>query len=179
MSISEISEAKYTLNVGCGGRPKDKASYLGDVRIDVIRSPSVTIIMDAHHLAFVNNVFDEIYCFAVLEHLASPFNALKEMRRVLKPNGKIIVVVPNVWLWRRIYRGIQRRKVQAGITDHKQGWDIFELANLACQVGLKIEEHGWINWYPDKRRLWWIDELLPTPLGKKSMYAVIKRRMIK
>jgi len=139
------------LNVGCGGRSYDKACYFGDVRIDVERFPSVMMLMDAHSLAFGDSIFDEIVCFEVLEHLDSPIKALKEFRRVLKENGEIMISVPNVWYWRRILRAlIKRHEVfdEVPTADHKQAWDIHEFHNLAYQVGLKITDVKWLDWYP-------------------------------
>lgn len=140
------------LNVGCGGgRASDKATYLGDVRIDLKRFPSVTIIMDAHHLGFRASTFDEVYCFEVLEHLESPIKALKELKRVLKDEGSITVTVPNVWYWRYIYRALSKRYNvfdDPPPTDHKQAWDIYEFHSLAYQGGFKIVEVRWLDWYP-------------------------------
>ncbi len=111
------------LNVGCGGRAYDKASYFGDVRVDIKRFPTVTVLMDAHFLAFKDSSFDRIVCFEVLEHLSSPFKALKEFRRVLKNDGDVILSVPNVWYWRRIFRFLLRKKKvfdEIPGRDHKQ-----------------------------------------------------------
>jgi predicted SAM-dependent methyltransferase len=174
LTSSKVEHQKLTLNVGCGGRPEDKACYLGDVRIDIIRFPSVTTCMSAENLGFIDNVFDEVYCFEVLEHLISPFNALKEIHRVIKPNGRVVVTVPNVWYWRRIYHAIRRKKIHAS-TDHKQAWDIQELINLVSQIGLKIKKYGWIDWYHERRKLKWIDKLLPKFMGKTHMYAIISK----
>jgi SAM-dependent methyltransferase len=43
-------------------------------------------------LPFADNSFDAAFACAVLQHLAAPLAALKEMRRVLKPGGVIGVV---------------------------------------------------------------------------------------
>ncbi|MEM3617009.1 MAG: class I SAM-dependent methyltransferase [Conexivisphaerales archaeon] len=151
------------LNVGCGGRPRDKACYYGDVRVDIARFPTVTALMDAHFLAFKASVFDKIVCFEVLEHLDSPIKALKEFKRVLKTNGKIIISVPNIWYWRRIVRAlIEKQKIfkTSPEIDHKQAWDIYEFHSLAEQVGLKVANVDWLNWYGRKRKLNFLDRLL-------------------
>ena len=135
------------LNVGCGGKSHHKACYYGDVRIDIKKFPSVTMLMDAHSLGFKDSVFDRIVCFEVLEHLQSPFQAMKEFRRVLKNNGEIIVSIPNVWYWRRFFRTILKRYKKVPTIDHKQAWDIQELRNLAYQVGLQITDFKWLDWY--------------------------------
>jgi SAM-dependent methyltransferase len=43
--------------------------------------------MDAEAMSFPNNSFDVVFSRAVFEHLASPANVLKEVRRVLRPGG--------------------------------------------------------------------------------------------
>ena len=43
---------------------------------------------------FENQVFDVIWCSEVLEHLFEPAFALREMHRLLKPNGRLLVTVP-------------------------------------------------------------------------------------
>jgi SAM-dependent methyltransferase len=41
-----------------------------------------------------SNYFDIIICTEVLEHTLNPFNAVKELHRILKPGGKIYVSTP-------------------------------------------------------------------------------------
>jgi len=154
------------LNVGCGGRLDDKVCFLGDVRIDVKRFPSVMLLMDAHFLGFKELVFEKILCFEVLEHLESPIKALKEFKRILKEDGEIIVSVPNVWYWRRILKTKTKKyedrenheNLSAG---HKQAWDIHEFNSLAYIVGLKITEVKWLDWYlQGKRKLSIMESIL-------------------
>lgn len=43
----------------------------------------------------INEQFDIITLFHVLEHLHDPISTLKQLKRLLKPNGKIIIEVPS------------------------------------------------------------------------------------
>jgi ubiquinone/menaquinone biosynthesis C-methylase UbiE len=45
-----------------------------------------------YHLPYADGSFDAAFACAVLQHLAAPLAALKEMRRVLKPGGVIGIV---------------------------------------------------------------------------------------
>jgi len=47
-------------------------------------------------LPFSDSFFDAVTCIAVLEHVFNPPNVLNEIHRVLKPNGFLIMQVPNV-----------------------------------------------------------------------------------
>lgn len=50
---------------------------------------------DASSLPFVNDSFDTLCCFQVLEHLDDAPGFLFEARRVLKPGGELILTTPN------------------------------------------------------------------------------------
>ena len=47
--------------------------------------------LDAHNTKFSNNTFDFIICTNVIHHLSQPVKFLKEMNRILKQNGKLII----------------------------------------------------------------------------------------
>lgn len=53
-------------------------------------------IGDIENLDFPDAYFDFVFCVGVLEYLKEDSLALKEIRRVLKPSGKVIFTVPNM-----------------------------------------------------------------------------------
>ena len=78
------------LSIGGGpSRPNDKLTNL-----NIGPFPNVDIVADAHHLPYADESVDAIYCIAVLEHLSEPVTAIREMFRVLKKGGKILVDTP-------------------------------------------------------------------------------------
>ena len=52
---------------------------------------------DATQLDFPDDTFDAIICSEVLEHLPDYDAALQEIRRVLKPDGRLCITVPHAW----------------------------------------------------------------------------------
>jgi len=52
---------------------------------------------DARQLPFVDQSFDKIICSEVLEHLEDYGAVLREIKRVLKPNGILGISVPRAW----------------------------------------------------------------------------------
>lgn len=64
-------------------------------------------------LPWSNAYFDKIICAEVLEHVTDSEVALKELLRVLKPGGILIVTVPNLnadgTLWGRVMRALRLR----------------------------------------------------------------------
>lgn len=54
---------------------------------------------DAQNLPCKEDVFMQVVCSEVLEHLLSPSEAIHEMARILEPRGVAIISVPNeVWI---------------------------------------------------------------------------------
>jgi SAM-dependent methyltransferase len=55
-------------------------------------------------LPFASSQFDAVFWGDNVEHLFSPLNTLKEIHRVLKPEGVLILSTPNMgWIINRIY----------------------------------------------------------------------------
>jgi SAM-dependent methyltransferase len=84
------------LNVGCGGQ-----TY-GTHFLDVYPSRNEVKKWDAEKgIPFKNDFFDEVYSRNLFEHLKNPNFVLKEMFRVTKPNGKVVLITDNAsyWVW--------------------------------------------------------------------------------
>ncbi len=53
------------------------------------------IAADATNLPFNNNHFDTVICVDMLEHVAQDGLVIKEIHRILKPRGQLVISVPN------------------------------------------------------------------------------------
>jgi len=97
-----------TLDLGCG-----KGLFLYYCRNDGIEifgvdcdkmtvraakklSEKRVFLSDALNLGFKNNTFDNIVSLDVLEHVKNPEQMLKEVKRILKPGGRLYLHVPRM-----------------------------------------------------------------------------------
>lgn len=76
------------LDCGAGFRP---VYYENVVNFEIGSYPTTDVLGFAEDLPFADNSFDAVFSFAVLEHVKYPFQAAKEMTRVLKPGGRLAV----------------------------------------------------------------------------------------
>ena len=101
------------LDVGCGAArsyapelARRAGSYVGvDVSataVELARGGGLDarVIEDASELPFADGSFDKVVCVEVLEHLFAPAAAVAEIRRVLRPGGRLVASAPNVAYWR-------------------------------------------------------------------------------
>lgn len=54
-------------------------------------------------LPFKSGTFDVVFCSHVMEHLDSPINGLREMNRVLRPGGTVIIGLPTDYSLPRVF----------------------------------------------------------------------------
>ena len=85
-------QAFIKVELGCGPNKKiDDA-----ISVDMVNLEGVDIVANINNgLPFDDNSIDEIYSFHFLEHVNDLEFVLKEIHRVLKPNGKNIGTVPH------------------------------------------------------------------------------------
>ena len=78
----------YSLNIGAGSTAT-KIPQCVELEYSIHRNTA--IVGDAHCLPFKDEVFDTVVSFNTFEHLYDPFAAAKEILRVLKPGGKVVI----------------------------------------------------------------------------------------
>lgn len=121
------------IDVGCGRKPYrslfNTKTYLG---LDIENpghsheNEDIDVFYDGKVFPFENDHFDNALCNQVLEHVFNPEEFLKEIHRVLKPGGKLLLTVPFAW------------------DEHEQPYDYaryssFGLKHLMEQAGFEIE----------------------------------------
>ena len=141
-------------------------------------------VNDVTQLTFEDDTFDVVTAFSTLDHLptdASRRQALREMSRVLKRGGRMIVTAPNRWnlpytLWSR--RAQRNQKADFG---YEYEFSPTELAGMMKEVGLQptLFASTLGNTLPVKLKptaiLQKLFRLIPTRLGKRMGYLAEKR----
>jgi SAM-dependent methyltransferase len=90
-----------TLDVGCGMRPYEKTFFAGAskyIGADYLTDRSKPdVVCSALDLPFGENEFDTVVSTELLEHVPDPLRAMREMNRVLKPGGHLVLTTPMYW----------------------------------------------------------------------------------
>lgn len=92
--VSKYGGNSKTLEVGAYGKPSYSRFFTNKVGLDVREGPGVDVVGSVYELPFEDHSFETVLCMVVMEHLEYPDKAIAEMKRVLKPGGKIIISVP-------------------------------------------------------------------------------------
>jgi len=105
--LRSIRPGMIVLDAGCGDQRYKKVlpngvAYVGldyeETRILYYSdAPEPHIKATVESMPSDSNYYDVILCTEVMEHVESIYCALKEMKRVLKPGGKIIITVPFIF----------------------------------------------------------------------------------
>lgn len=127
--LKEDISNKSFLDAGCGTGWFSKAASargaqvtamdLGEGLLSKVREKTdvTTVVGSLMDIPFPENSFDIVMSSEVIEHTPDPKEAIKELCRVLKPGGKLILTTPNklwffsVWLANKLalrpYQGLE------------------------------------------------------------------------
>ena len=154
------------LEIGCG---YDRSLNV-DVACDVIRTPETDLLSDAHNLPFRESVFKSVKMFEVLEHLQNPTQALKEIRRILTPKGKLCFSIPNtlfIGVFFRWFTGLTLK----GSPEHINAWRFLEISNLLRRNGFTITYYWFddTHFHSNMRKAKFL-RILPSRLSKHALF---------
>ena len=87
-------------------------------------------------LPYDDGTFDLVTAFDVVEHMDDDLAGLSEMRRVLRPGGRVLLFVPTfMFLW----------GVQDDVSNHRRRYRLPELQRVLEQAGFEIERSTYAN----------------------------------
>lgn len=123
--LSKYSSNEKILDIGSGGSGYDRY-FPNRLTVDIDPNRKPEIIADVHEMPFKDGEFGVVLCTEVLEHVLNPTRALKEISRVLKKEGLLILTTRFVYpihdapgdYWRFTYFGMK---------ELFKDWEIIEL----------------------------------------------------
>ncbi|MFH1620604.1 MAG: methyltransferase domain-containing protein [Patescibacteria group bacterium] len=96
------------------------------------------ILGDIHALPLADNSIDGVICRSVLEHVERPWDALREIHRVLKNGGLVFIQVPSIYPYH----------ARTGVGAYPDYWRFFESTIRLMSRGFEnvtIQKHG--GWF--------------------------------
>ena len=156
LALAQPRPGDKVLDVACGGgyllMEAERAGLeahgidIAQAAIDRARTfapKSILVRGDAEALPYEDGSFDIVTCLGSLEHFLDPPKALEEMRRVLGPSGRAVVVVPNQWFAYDVARGWIEGK---GLWHGQESERYFSIAQARELIGASFaitHEEGW------------------------------------
>jgi 2-polyprenyl-3-methyl-5-hydroxy-6-metoxy-1,4-benzoquinol methylase len=132
MARDNSHQFKSILDVGCGADP----SYAREIaamgkqvhgldytfnflRLAQLKSGSIGLAQaDATQMPYRDSAFDAAICSETLEHIPDDRGVVREIARVLKPDGLLFFTVPNLWNAGRIVSMIKARDFTVQLGEH-------------------------------------------------------------
>lgn len=112
---------------------------------DLFPQDSETLKVDVTDISFDDDTFDIVLCSHVLEHVPNDRQAMRELHRILKPNGFAIVNVPIALNIDDTYEDFsitdpEERLVHFGQEDHVRVYAKQDFVHRLQQAGFVVEE---------------------------------------
>lgn len=132
-----MPQAATKLNLGCG--EFKKPGYI-NVDFDSVSTPDIRHDLNVFPYPFEDDAFELVEADHVLEHLESPFRAMRELHRITRRGGAIVVRVPH------FSRGFTH-------PEHRCGFDVtfpfyFQPSFKGGYQGVELELRGLrLSWF--------------------------------
>lgn len=108
--LDKMISCRKVYDIGGGSKSRHRHLFKEYIVVDVNPEHKPDVVGDIQNLPFEDNSIGGILCFSVLEHVENPILAAKELYRVLKPGGEILLSTPFIWPYHgnRFYKDFWR-----------------------------------------------------------------------
>jgi SAM-dependent methyltransferase len=135
------------LNAGCGSRDINgflrRHGVTTITRYDIHSGDPEVVIGPLSSMPFPDSSFDSVLCNAVLEHVADADAAMRELARVVRPGGRIVVAVPFLQPFHACPGDYQRYTSDGlGELGRRAGLEVVQI----LPVHSLAQSVGWILW---------------------------------
>lgn len=157
--LPHLPSGGHLLDIGCGHSaallravaPRIRQGVGIDYKVAPMQLGHIQTIQQrlTDRLPFPDASFEVVTLLAVLEHLEAEQPILAEIRRVLQPNGKLVLTVPSIWAQPVLEFLSYRLKLidEREIRDHKRYYDRSRLYRaLVEQAQFRQFQHRYFQW---------------------------------
>ena len=162
------------LDLWCGTRPYDdllpaRANVVG---MDVDDAAGVADVVSREFLPFPDASFDLVMCIQAFYYAEDPDAAIAEIRRVLRPGGTALVMLPLVWEYDR--NAFERRYTGPELAALFRDWEGVELVENGGRVVTWTTLTGHLLHVAERKLLPWpLPVRLPLRAGFRAIYVAI------
>jgi len=118
-------EGGTALDIGCGNSPYRALAESRGFRLktlDISNESAPDFVGTVEDTGLPDGFADLVLCTQVLEHSLDPERGLRDIHRILRPGGHLIVTAPHIWFyhphptdnWRFTQEGLIRLAMRAG-----------------------------------------------------------------
>lgn len=189
LMTGEDFEGKHLLDAGCGygafskaARSKGAQVTSLDIADKLVRKAAISalaagVVGDAASLSFRNASFDIVLSSEMIEHTTAPGTVTRELVRVLRPGGLLVLTTPNkAWLWlvslatllhTRPFRGLENFVSWAQLESY--------FANERAQI---VKHLGFHPWPFQIKLLWRLSKAVDRLLGHRAFGKIMINQAI-
>jgi SAM-dependent methyltransferase len=145
---AEYAGSGTILDIGCSARPNPFVTNA--YGIDILPPKNIPIgykeikpcNLNIQPIPYPDSMFDVVMAGDVIEHLENPSQFLREVNRVMKFGGKVIISTPqaNDW-WTTLHNWFFRRWIRdPDPGEHLQNWTILDMVRLMKKSGFAVKK---------------------------------------
>lgn len=169
------------------------ADYNENRRVEALKKGWLATCCDFNSkINYADSWFHAIHAGQIIEHLNNTDTFVKELYRILKPNGYLVISTPNLASWHNIaYLVAGKQPHVAMVSDEIVRWHLDDeeveepkhrriltpdgLAMLLIHHGFKIEKVVGAGYYPFTG---WLARMMSSIDRNHAVYTVIKARKV-
>ena len=158
-TISELVIGKKVLDVGFAEYPNYFLKNPMGIDVQETNKPEnysdiYRVNLNKEDIPFGDNYFDTVIAGEVIEHVENPSFLLREINRVLKENGKLIISTPHACYYWEIIRNLFFSFIKSrDIGEHLSNWNILDFERLLKKNGFDVKnKYGSVLVFPPPLR---------------------------